>query len=191
MKLLHIDSSITGANSVSRMLSAAIVERLRSQIGNLDVTYRDLAAEPLGDLTLADLSNAAGAAVLDEFLGSDIIVIGAGLYNFTVPSQLKAWIDRILVANKTFRYGADGRPEGLAGGRRVIVGMARGGIYGEGSPINSYEHGEKLLRTALGFIGIRDIQFVVAEGVSRGEEPRRNAIEGALEQIKGLAATNA
>lgn len=189
MKLLHLDSSIMGEKSVSRTLSAAIVQRLASDNADLDITYRDLAADPIDHLALRDLGSPEALAILDEFLASDIVVIGAGLYNFTVPTQLKAWIDRILIAGRTFRYGENGRPEGLAGGKRVIVGMSRGGNYSEGSPIASFEHGEKLLRTAFGFIGIYDVQVIVTDGVSRGEEERRVAVAGALERIEQLSAT--
>src|SRR5580704_1002186 len=118
MKLLHIDSSILGGNSASRQLSAAIVDRLTKATPGLDVVYRDLVAEPLSHLSGEHLAAAQGAvpespaiqkdiaasqAVLNEFLGADIVVIGAPMYNFTIPSQLKAWIDRIAVAGKTFR----------------------------------------------------------------------------------------
>lgn len=141
MKLLHIDASILGANSVSRQISAAIVEGLRKAPGGVDITYRDLAASPLAHLSgqhLAAVQGAvpeaaslqsdmvASAAALDEFLAADIVVIGAPMYNFGAPTQLKAWIDRILVAGKTFRYGAQG-VEGLAAGKRVIVAISRVG----------------------------------------------------------------
>ena len=113
------------------------------------------------------------AEILDEFLAADTIVIGAPLYNFTVSSQLKAWIDRILIRGRTFRYGDNG-PEGLAGGKRVIVGLARGGLYGEGSPFADYEHAETLLRGVFTFIGIPNAEFIIAEGLATGEEARRN-----------------
>ena len=145
MKLLHIDSSVLGPHSVSRQVSAAIVDRLREATPGLDVTYRDLTATPLAHLSGPHLAAgqgatpevalqpdiAAGQAVLDEFLAADIVVLGAPMYNFTIPSQLKAWIDRILVAGKTFKYGAQG-VEGLAGNKRVIVAISRGGFYGAG-----------------------------------------------------------
>ena len=143
MKLLHIDSSVLGPHSVSRQVSAAIVERLRKAKPGLEVSYRDLTLTPLahlsgphlaagqgaapGGLLQADI--AAGQTALEEFLAADIIVLGAPMYNFTIPSQLKAWIDRILVAGKTFKYGAQG-VEGLAGNKRVIVAISRGGFYG-------------------------------------------------------------
>src|SRR5471032_428080 len=135
MKLLHLDSSILGGNSASRQVSAAIVDQLAKSTSGLDVTYRDLSAAPLshlsGELFAArqgavpespamQKDIAASQAVLDEFLDADVVVIGAPMYNFGIPSQLKAWIDRIAVAGKTFRYGPNG-PEGLAGGKHVIV----------------------------------------------------------------------
>ena len=141
MKLLHINSSVLGPHSVSRQVSAAIVGRLRQETPALDITYRDLTSTPLAHLSGSHLAAAQGApaeaalqqdlaagqAVMDEFLAADIVVLGAPMYNFTIPSQLKAWIDRILVAGKTFRYGAQG-PEGLAGNKRVIVAISRGGF---------------------------------------------------------------
>ncbi|MHC2604174.1 FMN-dependent NADH-azoreductase [Bradyrhizobium liaoningense] len=145
MKLLHIDSSVLGPHSVSRQVSAAIVDRLRQTTPGLDVTYRDLTQTPLAHLSGSHLAAAQGApapaelapdlaasaAVLEEFLSADVVVIGAPMYNFTIPSQLKAWIDRILVVGKTFKYSAAG-PEGLAGSKRVIVAISRGGYYGGG-----------------------------------------------------------
>ena len=141
MKLLHIDSSVLGSHSVSRKVSAAIVNRLRQATPGLQIVYRDLTATPLSHLTGSHLAAAQGAApeaallqdlaagqaVLDEFLAADIVVLGAPMYNFTIPSQLKAWIDRIVVAGKTFKYGAQGA-EGLAGDKRVIIAISRGGF---------------------------------------------------------------
>jgi FMN-dependent NADH-azoreductase len=146
MSLLHIDSSILGGNSVSRSLSAAVVARLRAATPGLHVTYRDLAASPVSHLSGAYLAGQSaevqhdqamqedlrlGGEVLEEFLAADIVVIGVALYNFTVSSQLKAWVDRVLVAGKTFRYGEKGA-EGLAGGKRVILAVARGRLLRAG-----------------------------------------------------------
>src|SRR5687768_4215715 len=125
MTILKIDSSITGDASVSRQLTAATVDQLVAQNPGQRVVTRDLVATPLSHLTLG---GSGDVDVLDEFLAADTVVIGAPMYNFTVPSQLKAWIDRILVAGTTFRYGAGG-PEGLVGGKRVIVAVSRGGFY--------------------------------------------------------------
>jgi len=108
------------------------------------------------------------------------------MYNFTLPSQLKAWIDRILVAGKTFRY-TEGGPEGLAGPKRVIVALARGGKYDEGSPAASLEHLETYLRGVFGFIGIEP-EFVAADGLNFGPEQRAESIRSALGQTLKLAA---
>ena len=201
MKLLHLDSSVLGPHSVSRQVSAAIVERLRQADPGLDIVYRDLASTPLGHLTGSHLAAgqgaspdaslrediAAGQAVLNEFLAADIVVIGAPMYNFTIPSQLKAWIDRILVAGKTFKYGAQG-VEGLAGNKRVIVAISRGGFYGPGTPTAVGEHLETYLRWVFGFIGIKNCEFIAADGVQVGPEHREKAVAGALQAASDLAA---
>ncbi|KPG00223.1 FMN-dependent NADH-azoreductase [Rhodopseudomonas sp. AAP120] len=201
MKLLHIDSSVLGSNSVSRQVTAAIVERLRQAHPGLDVTYRDVTAEPLHHLSASHVAAAHGAApepsvqpdlaagqkVLEEFLAADIVVIGAPMYNFTVPSQLKAWIDRILVAGKTFSYGPNG-VRGLAGGKRVIVAVSRGGFYGADTPMAAGEHLESYLRFVFGFIGITDPEIVPADGIQLGPEHREKALESALSAAASLRA---
>ena len=189
MKLLHIDTSIQGGNSVSRRVSAAIVDRLRETIPNLLVTYRDLASAPLPHLSVPPGSpqgaEADGQAAIDEFLAADIVVIGAPMYNFTILSQLKAWIDRILVAGKTFRYGEKG-VEGLAGDKRVIIAISRGGLYGAGMPAAAAEHVETYLRTVFAFIGVANPEIIVAEGILVGQ--REKAVAGALQEATSLRA---
>ena len=202
MKLLHVDSSILGGNSVSRTLSADIVAAEQQRHPGLAVTYRDLGAAPVGHLSGAHLAAfqgavpeeaalqadlAAGLAVMDEFLTADIVVVGAPMYNFGVPSQLKAWIDRLAVAGKTFRYTEAG-PEGLAGGKTVIVASARGGFYGGETPAAFLDHQESYLRGVFGFFGITDITFIRAEGVARGPEAKGKAMELAAGEIAKLAA---
>jgi FMN-dependent NADH-azoreductase len=201
MKLLHIDSSVLGPHSVSRQVSAAIVDRLRQATPSLDLVYRDLTQTPLAHLSGSHLAAAQGAAapaelapdlaasaaVLNEFLDADIIVIGAPMYNFTIPSQLKAWIDRILVAGKTFKYDANG-PQGLAGGKRVIVAISRGGYYGAGTPAAVGEHLETYLRWVFGFMGITNPEFIFADGIQVGPEHREKALAGALQAANGLQA---
>ena len=201
MKLLHIDSSVLGPHSVSRQVSAAIVDRLRQETPGLDITYRDLSLTPLAHLSGSHLAAAQGAvpeaalqpdlaagqAVLDEFLAADIVVLGAPMYNFTLPSQLKAWIDRIVVAGKTFKYGAQGA-EGLAGNKRVIVAISRGGFYGAGTPAAVGEHLESYLRGIFGFIGVTKLEFILAEGIQVGPEHREKALAGALQAVTDLHA---
>lgn len=187
MKLLHVDSSVLGDNSASRQLGAAVVARLRSEHPGLEVVHRDLAAQTLPHFTpvLAEGHPCItrNAEILDEFLAADIVVVGAPMYNFTIPSQLKAWLDRILVAGKTFRYTEQG-PEGLAGDKRVIVASARGGIYSEG-PAAAVDFQEPYLRHVFGFIGVQDLEFVRAEGLNLGPAQREAALADAYENIAG------
>ncbi|MEO6256658.1 MAG: NAD(P)H-dependent oxidoreductase [Sphingomicrobium sp.] len=181
MTILKIDSSITGDASVSRRLTAATLGQLVAQNPTAPVILRDLAAQPIDHLTLPAL---ADQTVLDEFLAADTIVIGAPMYNFGVPSQLKAWIDRIAIAGKTFRYSADGRPEGLAGDKRVIIAISRGGFYDDGSAL---EHVESYLRGVFGFIGVTP-EFVHADGIAIGPEQRDAGIANGLAEVERLAA---
>lgn len=188
MKLLHIDSSILGEGSISRQLTASIVDQVRAAHPDVAVTYRDLAADPIAHLTLATWAGANPDALQEvhQLLAADVIVIGAPMYNFTIPSQLKAWLDRILVKGETFRYSEAG-PEPLAGGRRVIIALSRGGLYSAGMPMEAFEHLETYLRGVFTFIGIVP-EFIVSEGVNYGPEHRAAAIEQALGQISALAA---
>ena len=183
MTILHIDASINGANSASRAISRSIVDQLTVERGGADVVHRDLAAEPLPHLTLDAFSD---TSVLDEFLAADTVVVGAPMYNFTLPTQLKAWIDRIVIAGTTFRYTENG-PEGLAKGKRVIVALARGGFYDQGSPASALEHLETYLRGIFNFIGIEP-EFVAADGLAIGAEQRESAISQALGETVRLAA---
>jgi FMN-dependent NADH-azoreductase len=181
--ILHIDASINGDNSASRAISRSIVDQIKSAQWGEEIVYRDLAAEPLPHLTLAAF---ADSSVLDEFFAADTIVIGAPMYNFTLPTQLKAWIDRIVIAGRTFQYTANG-PEGLARGKRVIIALARGGFYNEGSPASALEHLETYLAGVFNFIGIEP-EFVVADGLAVSPEQRETSISQALGETVRLAA---
>ena len=188
MKLLHLDSSALGASSVTRELSAAIVARWQDAVPGLTVDYRDLDNNPLPHLTRGVLGGADQAAAaesnatMDQFLESDVIVIGAPMYNFGVPSTLKAWIDRVAVAGKTFRYTENG-PEGLAVGKRMVIASGRGGVYGESSPADFQE---AYLRQVFSFLGITDIEFVRAEGVAYSPQHRTDAMAAAHAAIPEL-----
>ena len=183
MTILHIDSSINGENSASRAISAKIVDQLKAAQWGEQIVYRDLAADPLPHLTFDAF---ADSSVIDEFFAADTIVIGAPMYNFTLPTQLKAWIDRIVIAGKTFQYGANG-PEGLVTGKRVIIALARGGFYNDGSPAASLEYLERYLRSVFNFIGL-DPEFVVADGLSVSPEQRETSLKQALGETIRLAA---
>jgi FMN-dependent NADH-azoreductase len=200
MKLLHIDSSVLSGNSVSRQLTRDLVAQWQSAVPGLEVVYRDLAADAPGHLSGAILAAAQtpadqraqadrlaveqGETLLEEFLAADVIVLGAPMYNFTIPSQLKAWLDRVVVAGRTFRYTEAG-VQGLAAGKRVVVVSTRGGIYSEG-PAHAMDHQEAYLKTIFGFVGITDVDIVRAEGVNLGAEQRTAAIAAAREQVRAL-----
>ncbi|MBL7227660.1 FMN-dependent NADH-azoreductase [Pseudomonas sp. WS 5412] len=191
MKLLHIDSSILGDNSVSRQLSGEVVKAWQAAEPGVEVTYRDLASEGIthfSGITLGALGTAAelrdavqkheadlSASTLAEFLAADAVVIAAPMYNFTIPTQLKAWIDRIAVAGQTFRYTEAG-PQGLCGNKKVIVVSTAGGLH-VGQP-TGVGH-EDYLKVLLGFFGITDIEFVRAHGLAYGDEARSKALNDA------------
>ena len=201
MKILHLDSSVTGEKSVSRSLTAAAAERLKSQHPDAEYVYRDLINDTLRHYTAvlrmygdnADQGTpeqkqelATGKQILDEFLSADVIVVGAPMYNFSVPSQLKSWIDHIAVPGVTFKYGPTG-PEGQCGGKKVIILSTRGGQYGPGTPFEPYDFQEKYLRAVFGFLGIQDVTVITAEGVARGPEIAAEAIAGAKAKISNLS----
>jgi FMN-dependent NADH-azoreductase len=203
MKLLHIDSSILGVNSVSRHLSKSIATQWAANHPGTVVECLDLVKDgpshlsadsigfripPTGELTHAQRrENAVSEALVTQFLAADVVVIGAPLYNFTIPSQLKSWIDRIAQGGRTFTYTEKG-PKGLAGGKTVIVGLSRGGVYSTSEGGRAMEHQETYLQTVLGFLGVTDIRFVRAEGIAMGEASRTQALAAAELEIRALAA---
>jgi FMN-dependent NADH-azoreductase len=202
MQLLHIDSSVLGTHSASRALSAEIVARQVALHPVIQVTHRDLAADAALHLSSAHLAAWQGGAVEDPALGADLakggnylaelfaadtLVIGAPMYNFSIPSQLKAWIDRIVVAGKTFRYGANG-PEGLLKNKRAFIASSRGSVYAAGSPAAALEHHESYLTGVLSFIGLTDVTIIRAEGLGLGAEAKEAAMLTARKNIAAMAA---
>lgn len=202
MRLLHIDSSISGEQSVSRQLTAQTVKAWVAAHPDTQVEYLDLVAQApahftalaMGPRTGAEAiseaqraENAVSEALVSQFLAADVVVVGAPFYNFSIPSQLKAWIDRIAQPGRTFRYTANG-PEGLAKGKKVIVVSTRGGVYSTSDIGQSMEHQESYLKTVMGFFGVTDVEFVRAEGVAMGPDAKSNALAGAAKDIEALAA---
>ncbi|MGI4827007.1 MAG: FMN-dependent NADH-azoreductase [Janthinobacterium lividum] len=200
MKILHLDSSVTGAVSVSRPLTAEAAETLKAANPGAEYVYRDLTKNTLRHYTAvlrtygdnleqvtpeqkAELET--GKEILQEFLSADTILIGAPMYNFSVPSQLKAWIDLIAVPGVTFKYGANGA-EGQCGGKKVVIISTRGGMYGPGSPFEANDFQEKYLRAVFGFLGITDITVITAEGVAYGPDKAAAAVEAAKAKIADL-----
>ena len=206
-KLLHIDSSILGGNSVSRQLTAQIVASWRAAHPATEVSYLDLAvdtpshlsaeslgfrmpagAEPLSDAQQRE--NAISEALVAQFLAANVVGLGAPLYNFAIPTQLKSWIDRIAQVGRTFTY-TDKGPVGLAGGKTVIIASARGGVYSTSDAGNAMEHQESYLKTVLGFLGVTDVRFVRAEGLAMGEAAKTAALAAAELDIMAQTKTAA
>ena len=201
--ILHLDSSPLGDASASRRLTADIVAALRAASPGARVLRRDLAAAPIAHLSGATLQGwgaadpaalppgareeaALSEEVLGEFLAADILVIGAPMYNFSIPSQLKAWIDRVVRAGRTFRY-TDRGPAGLAAGKRAIIASSRGGAYDADAARRALDHQESYLRTVLGFVGVADVEVVRAEGLAMGDAARAAGLAAAAAAIAGLA----
>lgn len=200
MKLLVIDSSILNKFSVSRQLTHRFVNQWLQIRPETKVTYRDLHAQPINHLSNSIISanNTEPSQIspvikeelelsqqlIFEFLSADVIVVGAPMYNFSISSQLKAWIDRVLVAGKTFKY-VDGKVQGLASGKQVFIISSRGGAY-HAEPMLSLDHQERYLTTVFNFVGIDDITFIRAEGLNMGEQIRSQALEQAEVQMKQI-----
>jgi FMN-dependent NADH-azoreductase len=197
LKLLHIDSSPLGANSVSRDLTRRTVAQWLSSHPGTTVEYLDLAADApshldgdslgfrlgLDDASLTEVQkreNAVSERLVSQFLAADVVVVGAPMFNFSIPSQLKAWIDRVAQVGRTFKYTEKG-PQGLAGGKTVIVASTRGGAY---SAMPALDHQESYLRTVFGFFGVTDVRFVRAEGLAMGDAAKAAALASAEADIQ-------
>ncbi len=204
MELLHVDSSALGGNSVSRALTERVVAHWRATHPQTVVAYLDLAANAPSHLSMESLGfklgleessltdaqrreNALSEKLVSQFLGADVIVVGAPMYNFSIPSQLKAWIDRLAQAGRTFKY-TDKGAVGLAADKTVIVASSRGGVYSTSEGGRAMDHQESYLRTIFGFFGITDVRFVRAEGVAMGDAARASALALAQRDIQALTA---
>ena len=204
LKLLHIDSSPLGAQSVSRQLTRRTVEHWVASHPGTVVEYLDLAAEAPTHLNADSLGfrlgldaegltetqkreNAVSEKLVSQLLAADVVVVGAPMYNFSVPSQLKAWIDRVAQAGRTFKYTEQG-PVGLAGGKTVIVASTRGGAYSTNPALSFLDHQESYLKAVFGFFGITDVRFVRAEGVAMGDAAKEKAIASADADIQAHVA---
>ncbi|MET0542733.1 MAG: FMN-dependent NADH-azoreductase [Variovorax sp.] len=196
-RLLHVDSSVLGTHSVSRQLTAELVADYLAAHPATTVDYLDLAVDAPSHFDTNSIGsrgaqaeptdvqrreNAISEKLVTQFLAADVVVIGAPLYNFSVPTQLKAWIDRLAQPGRTFKYGDKG-PVGLAGGKTVIVVSTRGGMYSTSDVGQSMEHQESYLKVVFGFFGVTDVRFVRAEGLAMGDAPKAAAIEAARVQI--------
>ena len=201
MNILHIDASASdSAASHTRRLSADLVEKLKAANPGASIVYRDVAADrlPHVDVTIrqawatdgekdASLSATAtlSKTLVDELKAADVLVIGSPMYNFTVPSTLKAWIDHVAIAGQTFQYTSSG-PKGLLTGKAFLA-LSSGGVYSQG-PFAAVEHLATYLTAILGFLGVGDVQVVRAEGVAYGPDQDQAAMVSAQERIATLVA---
>jgi len=202
--LLFVASSLFGEGSQSRRISGEFIDRWRQSHPGANVVTRELTADSIPHLSAATFAASLVAAdkrsaaerqdaaladtLIEEVEAADVIVIAAAMYNFSISSTLKAWIDHITRAGRTFRYGAAG-PEGLLKGRKVFVVTGRGGIYSDG-PAKGMDFQEPYLRAMLGFVGL-DVTFIHVEGLKMGPEAATRGIERARKAIGDLLPTAA
>jgi FMN-dependent NADH-azoreductase len=183
-QILVLESSIFPAEmSSSRRVTKQLVNSLLANEPAAKVVVRDLAAKPPGHIGLDLMAGsmapaeshteaqakavATSSELIAELFAADVIVIGAPMYNFSIPSSLKAWVDHIAIGGKTFSYTAEGRPQGLVTGKKVFIVASRGGAYSEG-PMAAFNFQDPYLRTVLGFLGMTDITVITAEQQKMG-----------------------
>jgi FMN-dependent NADH-azoreductase len=194
MRILHLISSPRGEASISTKLSNAIVEKLIHANAGTVITTRNLTSEPFPHLEASNIASfftpaqhytpeLAEAAkkseeAIAQLMDSDVIVIGAPMYNFTIHTALKSWIDHIVRANKTFAFTENGSL-GFVTGKKLYIGLSSGGIFTEG-PFKPYDFAEPYLRFIFSFIGITDVTFYRAQGLNVpfiGEKALQKAID--------------
>jgi FMN-dependent NADH-azoreductase len=194
-KVLVLHSSLSGDGSVSNVVVEEAVRQLSVGHPGLEVLRRDLAAQPIPHLTPATVAGVRAQPktsaethtrslsdeLIAELFAADVIIIGAPMYNFSIPSTLRTWFDHVLRPGVTFSYSAAG-PQGLVTGKRVIAVESRGGLYSEGPQV-AQDFQEPYLRQLLGFIGLTDVSFVRAEKIGYGAEARAAAIAGAFASL--------
>lgn len=200
--ILFVNASLSAERSVSRQVAAELIADLQRQHPGAAVVERDLGRSPPPHVDFAFLGAAGKPAaerdaaqadaarladtLIEEVEAADAIVLAVPLYNFSVPSPFKAWIDHVLRARRTFRYNADGSVAGLLGGRKVYVVSSRGGVYSEG-PARGMDFLEPWLRTVLGFVGLDDVTFVPVEGQAVGPEAAARGLDRARRAVAALA----
>jgi FMN-dependent NADH-azoreductase len=200
MKVLIVSSSAQGTASVSNRLAEGFEVRLRAARAEVELVRRDVGTRPVPHLTADTVSAIRGKpaetvaeraalalsdALIAELEAADLIVIGAPMYNFGMPSTLKAWFDHVLRARVTFRYTESG-PEGLIKGKKAIVIESRAGVYSDGEAA-AMDSQEPHIRTLLSFIGIDEVSWVRAEGLAFGPEAAEKAVAAALEALTETA----
>ena len=202
-RMLHIQSSPNVESSITRALSSKFVQTWTANYAGVDVDVLDLEASPLPHFDAAAIDGLAPTSpakppvsqsradlsdrLISQLEAADILVIGAPMINFSIPTQLKAWFDYVSIAGRTFKFAAPGVSKGMLFGKKAFVILARGGDYAD-FPANAFDHHEPLIRTLLGFLGIYDVSFIRAEGMRAKEEEVPAILANAEEVIARLAA---
>ena len=200
--ILLIQSSPRGSDSLSHQVAQSVVSDLQAGHPQAKVIVRNVAENPpphVGQAFIGGLyappdkhspeqarAIALSNTLIDEVFAADTIVLAVPMHNFGVPSTLKAWIDHVVRAGRTFSYGANG-PQGLLKGKRAILVLARGGVYSNG-PAKPFDFQEPYLRSVLGFLGITDVEVVHVEGVANGAIGPEKAVAAATAQSKQILA---
>lgn len=203
--ILVLESSLFPPDvSASRRVTKRFVQGWREREPDVVIVRRDLAAQPLphagwdlmaGSMTPADARTRAQAeavaisdALIDEIFAADVLVIGAPMYNFSIPSSLKAWVDHVAIAGRTFRYTPEGRSEGLVAGKRVFILASRGGVYGA-EPMAAFNFQDTYLRSVLGFLGLADVTVIAAERQKMGPLEQEAGLAQAYNQVAEVLDT--
>lgn len=197
--LLHIDSSPRGERSISRALSYEFITSWKDTHSGVTVSYRDLGRNPVPhvdeswiaaaftppDARTPELNEAIklSDSLVDEFLAADRYVFGVPMYNLSIPSTFKAYIDQIVRAGKTFAVTENGYEGLVDSSRKVLIITSRGGTFPPGTPYEAYDHQEPYLRAILGFMGLTDVTFIHADSLNLGDEPRQKSIAAAKDAI--------
>jgi FMN-dependent NADH-azoreductase len=197
-RVLIIESSARQQDSVSRQLTQTFISQWQAAHPKDEIKVRDLAVNPVPHLDInllggwmkpaeqrSDLEQVSlerSNQLTDELLAADVLVMAAPMYNFAIPSTLKAWLDHVLRAGVTFKYTETG-PQGLLSGKRAYVLTARGGIYAG----STADHQEPYLRQVMGFIGIHDVTFIHAEGMNLGGDFQEKGLNQANAKLAQVA----
>lgn len=202
--ILHIDCSPRGDRSISRTLSYEFVTSWKDTHPGDTVTYRDLGRNPVPHVDEPWIAAAFSSpdthtpeleaaiklsdSLIDEILAADRLVFGVPMYNLTIPSTLKAYIDQIVRVGRTFTVGANGYQGLVDSSKKVLVVTSRGGSFAPGTPFAGYDFQEPYLRAILGFIGLTDVTFIHAENLNMGDEAREKSLAGAKDAIAQAVA---
>lgn len=202
--ILHIDTSPRGERSISRALTSEFVTSWKDTHSGVNVTYRDLGRNPVPHVDESwiaaaytpveahtpELTEAIKVSneLVDEFLAADYYVFGVPMYNLSIPSTFKAYIDQIVRVGRTFAITENGYEGLVDSSKKVLIITSRGGTFPPGTPYEVYDQQEPYLRILLGFIGLTDVTFIHADSLNLGDEPRQKSLAAAKDAIAQLVS---